>query len=181
MENRFMNMLPHLGWNLRFKKFVFVLVLFGVSACYLGDERETKPQKKTVPPLEQLAISLSEKGFYFQPQRLVVLTFLDHEGKKSPYGEILAEKLTTELVKKDRFQILDRLANEKVLKESGLGLDVPTDTATLRKIGDVLKLDVIITGIVTPYQDGVFVNTRLIEIKSGLILKADEVYVRIDG
>ncbi|WP_040917473.1 FlgO family outer membrane protein [Leptospira meyeri] len=176
-----MNMLPHLGWNLRFKKFVFVLVLFGVSACYLGDERETKPQKKTVPPLEQLAISLSEKGFYFQPQRLVVLTFLDHEGKKSPYGEILAEKLTTELVKKDRFQILDRLANEKVLKESGLGLDVPTDTATLRKIGDVLKLDVIITGIVTPYQDGVFVNTRLIEIKSGLILKADEVYVRIDG
>lgn len=181
MENRFMNMLPHLGWNLHFKRFFLALILFSISACYLGEERESKPKKATVPPLEQLAVSLSEKGFYFQPQRLVVLTFLDHEGKKSPYGDILAEKLTTELVKRDRFQILDRLANEKVLKEAGLGLDAPTDTATLRKIGDVLKLDVIITGIVTPYQDGVFVNTRLIEIKSGLILKADEVYVRIDG
>lgn len=181
MENRFMNMLHRLGWNLHFKILFFVFILLGVSACYLGEERESKPQKKTVPPLEQLAVSLSEKGFYFQPQRLVVLTFLDQEGKKSPYGEILAEKLTTELVKKDRFQILDRLANQKVLKEAGLGLDSPTDTATLRKIGDVLKLDVIITGIVTPYQDGVFVNTRLIEIQSGLILKADEVYVRIDG
>lgn len=181
MENRFMNMLPHLVWKLRFNIIIFNLFLFSLSACYLGEERETKPKKPTVPPLEQLAISLSEKGFYFQPVRLVVLTFLDNEGKKSPYGDILAEKLTTELVKKDRFQILDRLANQKVLKEAGLSLDSPTDTATLRKIGEVLKLDVIITGIVTPYQDGVFVNTRLIEIKTGLILKADEVYVRIDG
>ncbi|XDD48406.1 FlgO family outer membrane protein [Leptospira sp. WS39.C2] len=176
-----MNMLPHLVWKLRFNIIIFNLFLFSLSACYLGEERETKPKKPTVPPLEQLAISLSEKGFYFQPVRLVVLTFLDNEGKKSPYGDILAEKLTTELVKKDRFQILDRLANQKVLKEAGLSLDSPTDTATLRKIGEVLKLDVIITGIVTPYQDGVFVNTRLIEIKTGLILKADEVYVRIDG
>lgn len=181
MENRFMNMLLHSGWNLLFKNLVLLFFLLTTSACYLGEERESKPKKPSIPPLEQLAISLSEKGFYFQPQRLVVLTFLDNEGKKSPYGEILAEKLTTELVKKDRFQILDRLANQKVLKEAGLGLDSSTDTATLRKIGDVLKLDVIITGIVTPYQDGVFVNTRLIEIKSGLILKADEVYVRIDG
>nr|WP_226992964.1 FlgO family outer membrane protein [Leptospira biflexa] len=174
-------MLHHLGWNLHFKGFILALVLGVFSACYLGEERESKPKKPTVPPLEQLAISLSEKGFYFQPERLVVLTFLDNEGKKSPYGEILAEKLTTELVKKDRFLILDRLANQKVLKEAGLSLDSPTDTATLRKIGEVLKVGVIITGIVTPYQDGVFVNTRLIEIKTGLILKADEVYVRIDG
>lgn len=181
MGNRFMNMLLHLGWNLRFKFFIIFFFLSFFSACYLGEERESKPKKPPTPPLEQLALSLSENGFYFQPQRLVVLTFLDNEGKKSPYGEILAEKLTTELVKKDRFLVLDRLANHKVLKEAGLGLDSPTDTATLRKIGEVLKLDVIITGIVTPYQDGVFVNTRLIEIKTGLILKADEVYVRIDG
>ncbi|TGL88346.1 curli production assembly/transport component CsgG domain protein [Leptospira congkakensis] len=176
-----MNRLPHSGWNLPFRILSLIVFLLSVNACYLGEERESKPKKIITPPLEQLAISLSEKGSYFQPERLVVLTFLDHEGKKSPYGEILAEKLTTELVKKDRFQILDRLANEKALKEAGIGLDAATDTATLRKIGDVLKLGVIITGIVTPYQDGVFVNTRLIEIKSGLILKADEVYVRIDG
>ncbi|TGM78064.1 FlgO family outer membrane protein [Leptospira bouyouniensis] len=176
-----MNMLLRLGWNLHFRVFALVLLMGIFSACYLGEERETKPKKPSIPPLEQLAVSLSEKGFYFQPERLVVLTFLDNEGKKSPYGEILAEKLTTELVKKDRFLILDRLANQKVLKEAGLSLDSPTDTATLRKIGEVLKVGVIITGIVTPYQDGVFVNTRLIEIKTGLILKADEVYVRIDG
>ncbi|TGL09551.1 curli production assembly/transport component CsgG domain protein [Leptospira bouyouniensis] len=176
-----MNMLLRLGWNLHFRIFALVLLMGIFSACYLGEERETKPKKPSIPPLEQLAVSLSEKGFYFQPERLVVLTFLDNEGKKSPYGEILAEKLTTELVKKDRFLILDRLANQKVLKEAGLSLDSPTDTATLRKIGEVLKVGVIITGIVTPYQDGVFVNTRLIEIKTGLILKADEVYVRIDG
>ncbi len=77
--------------------------------------------------------------------------------------------------------VLDRMVNERSLKEKGLSLESSPDLATLRKIGEVLNVDVLVTGIISPYQDGVFVNTRLIEIKSGLILKAEEVYVRIDG
>ncbi|MCZ8343757.1 MAG: FlgO family outer membrane protein [Leptospira sp.] len=141
----------------------------------------TRPKKLPTPPLEQLANSLSDKGFLIQKQKLIVLTFLDNEGKKSPYGTILSEKLTTELVKKDRFLLLDRGANEKILSKVGLSLDSTPDNTTLRKIGETLGIQVVVTGIITPYQDGVFVNTRLIEIASGLILTADEVFVRIDG
>lgn len=141
----------------------------------------TKPRTPQTPPLEQLANSLSDKGFLLQKQKLIVLTFLDNEGKKSPYGSILSEKLTTELVKKDRFLLLDRQANEMVLSKIGLSLDSTPDKSTLRKIGETLGIQVVVTGIITPYQDGVFVNTRLIEIGTGLILTADEVYVRIDG
>lgn len=141
----------------------------------------SRPKKLPIPPLEQLANSLSDKGYLIQKQKLIVLTFLDNEGKKSPYGSILAEKLTTELVKKNRFMLLDRSANEKILSKVGLSLDSSPDNTTLRKIGETLGIQVVVTGIITPYQDGVFVNTRLIEIASGLILTADEVFVRIDG
>ncbi|MDF3820356.1 FlgO family outer membrane protein [Leptospira sp. 96542] len=163
-----------------FFKQTVVLLCFFLFSCYFGEERESKPKAPVTPPLEQLAISLSEKGYLIQKERLIVLTFLDNLGKKSTYGEILAEKLTTELVKKDRFLILDRLAHQKILEKEGLSLDSSVDTSTLRKVGGVLGIQKVITGIVTPYQNGVFINTRLIEIQTGLILKADEVYVRID-
>ncbi len=112
---------------------------------------------------------------------MIVLTFTSSDGTSNIYGSILSEKLTTELVKKDRFHILDRMVNEKTLKERGLSLESSPDLETLRKIGDTLRVDVLVTGIISSYQNGVFVNTRLIEIKSGLILKAEEVFVRIDG
>jgi TolB-like protein len=157
-----------------------LLCLF-LFSCFIGDEKESRPQKTILPPLEKLALSLSEKGFLVNKQRLIVLTFTATDGSKNLYGNILSEKLTTELVKKDRFMILDRMVNERSLKEKGLSLESSPDLATLRKIGEVLNVDVLVTGIISPYQDGVFVNTRLIEIKSGLILKAEEVYVLIDG
>jgi TolB-like protein len=159
-----------------------LLILF-FSSCYFSEEREveSRPKKTVLPPLEQLALSLSEKGFLGNRQRMIVLTFTSTDGSKNIYGNILSEKLTTELVKKDRFMILDRMVNEKALKDKSLSLESSPDLATLRKIGDVLNVDVLVTGIISPYQDGVFINTRLIEIKTGLILKAEEVYVLIDG
>ncbi|TGN19786.1 curli production assembly/transport component CsgG domain protein [Leptospira idonii] len=158
--------------------FFFPLLL---SSCFFSDEKEVRPKKPPLPPLEQLAISLSEKGFLVNKQRMIVLTFTNTDGTKSPYGTILSEKLTTELVKKDRFLVLDRMAMEKTLKEKGLSLDSDLDMATLRKIGEVLNVDILVTGILSAYQGGVFINTRLIDIKTGLILKAEEVYVLIDG
>ncbi len=158
-----------------------ILVFFLFFSCFIGDEKETRPQKTILPPLEKLATSLSEKGFLGNKQRLIVLTFTATDGTKNVYGNILSEKLTTELVKKDRFMILDRMVNERTLMEKGLSLESSPDLATLRKIGEALNVDVLVTGIISPYQDGVFVNTRLIEIKSGLILKAEEVFVLIDG
>jgi TolB-like protein len=157
------------------------LILFLFCSCFFSDEKESRPKKEILPPLEQLAVSLSEKGFLVNKQRMIVLTFTSSDGTSNIYGSILSEKLTTELVKKDRFHILDRMVNEKTLKERGLSLESSPDLETLRKIGDTLRVDVLVTGIISSYQNGVFVNTRLIEIKSGLILKAEEVFVRIDG
>ncbi|WP_167884303.1 FlgO family outer membrane protein [Leptospira ilyithenensis] len=160
-----------------FRFFIFCLFAFVLSCSF--DDRESRPPKLT-PPLEQLAVSLSEKGLMFNKQRLIVLTFTGTDGGKNQYGPLLSEKLTTELVKKDRFHILDRMVHERALKEKGLSLETNGDMATLRKIGEELKVDILVTGIVSAYQDGLFVNTRLIEIKSGLILKAEEVFVPID-
>ncbi|GBF51954.1 curli production assembly/transport component CsgG domain protein [Leptospira ryugenii] len=134
-----------------------------------------------VPPLERLAESLSTVTYFGVKRRVIVLTFTSPDGSKNPYGGIVSEKLTTELVKKNTFTMLDRIVNERILKEKSLSLESPQDITTLRNIGEALQLDMIVTGIISPYQNGVFVNARLIDIKSGTISKAEEVYVLIDG
>ncbi len=165
-------------------RLLFAIGLFTsfFPGCFFGDDdKPIRTLPPPIPPLEKLANSLSEGGVISQRKRLIVLTFTNGDGSKNPYGQILAEKLTTELVKKDKYLVLDRMVHERILKEKDLGLETDQNMATLRKIGEVLKLDVIVTGIVSGYQDGVYVNSRLIEIKSGLILKAEEVFVPIDG
>lgn len=157
------------------------VALFAIGCFFGDDDKPVRVLPPPTPPLERLANSLSDGGVISQRRRLIVLTFTNGDGTKNPYGQILAEKLTTELVKKDKYLVLDRMVHERILKEKDLGLETDQNMATLRKIGDVLKLDVIVTGIVSGYQDGVYVNSRLIEIKSGLILKAEEVFIPIDG
>lgn len=174
-----MNMLRQWVWSFRFScKVLFLSSL--LLHCYLGEEREPKPKPPPPQALERLAISLSDYGWVWARERVLVLTLHDNLGKKSPYGEILAEKITTELVKRDRFRVLDRLTHTKKLEEAGLSLDISVDPTTLRKLGEVLQLSYVIIGIVTPFQEGAFVNVRLVEIPSGLILRADEVFIRLD-
>jgi len=162
--------------------FCGVLLFFSLGNCFLSEEeRQLRPNPKEPGPLERLASSLSEGGILPAKDRLLVLSFTNSDGSPNPYGKILAEKLTTELVKRDRFYVLDRMVHDRILKEQGLSLETDQNLATLRQIGAVLQLQFLVTGIVSPYQEGVFVNCRLIDLKTGLIRKAEEVFVFTDG
>jgi len=176
-------MLENTGLFRRLGFWFFLALVLGMGlTCFASDEdKPVRALPREPSPLERLAGSLSEGGLLPSRHRLIVLTFTNGDGTRNPYGAILAEKLTTELVKKNRFLVLDRMVHEKILKERELSLESDQNLATLRKIGESLKLDYIVTGIVSPYQEGVFVNCRLIDLKSGLISKAEEVFVFTDG
>lgn len=155
---------------------------FSASSCFFDDEerRISKPPAPT--PIQILANSLSEGGFKLKDKKIIVLTFYDKDKNliKPRLGELISEKLTTELVKKGSFQVLDRGIYGKVLSSKGLSLNGDMDIATMGKVASALELDGIITGIMYKYGDGIFVNARLLEIKTGLILKAEEVFVAVD-
>lgn len=161
-----------------------LILLFAFSALGCMWDGSGKRNRVTAPsPIGILASSLSDGGFRLRGKRVIVLTFYDRDNsRKDPrIGELISEKLTTELVKKDQFHVLDRGIYGKILRGKGLNLNGDIDMLTMKKIADQLKVDGIITGIIYEYGDGIFVNARLLEVESGLILKAEEVFVAVNG
>ncbi len=160
---------------------IFPLLLLGLNFCVSESESlQQRSSRQSQPsPIQILANSLTEGGFSIRGKKVIVLTFYDRDDVSADprLGELIAEKLTTELVKKGQFKILDRGIYGKILESRGLSLRGDVDMKTMQKIGQILDIDGIITGIIYKYGDGVFVNARLLNVDSGLILKAEEVFI----
>lgn len=164
--------------------FILCLSLLFLANCFMDDEKRRTAPRPTAPnPIQILAESLSEGGFRIRGKKIIVLTFYDRDNQNADprLGELISEKLTTELVKRNQFQVLDRGIYGKILRSKGMSLNGDVDMSQMKKIGSQLGVDGIITGIIYKYGDGIFVNVRLLEIDSGLILKAEEVFVAISG
>lgn len=171
-------------------RFVLVVLVVGffssiILQCYTFDDEERRVANRppAPSPMEILARSLSQGGFKIRGKRIIVLTFYDRDGDRVDprLGELISEKLTTELVKKGDFQVLDRGIYGKHLRTKGLNLNGDVDMATTRKIARELQVDGIVTGILYKYGEGIFVNARFLEVESGLILKAEEVFLAVNG
>lgn len=135
------------------------------------------------PPtsFEKIAISLASKENDPKPKKVIVLNFTTVDGKEHLLGKIFAEKLTTELSKLEKFVVLDRMVFSKKLSEAGLTLSASIEPNYLKKLGEVLGIEHVIVGIVLPSKStGYDLNCRLIEIKTGLILAAEESYYSSD-
>ncbi|NBU97821.1 MAG: curli production assembly/transport component CsgG domain protein [Spirochaetia bacterium] len=151
---------------------IFIILLFSCSS----DKKQlvfmdTYP--KTV--FETVADTIS-KNLKENIKRVIVLTFITQEGKEHKMGVMFAERLTTELVKQNKVTVLDRLMFKSKLQEKSLTLSGNPDLAYVKQIGDVLNIDAVVVGIVTPYATGYDINCRLIDVKTGLILAAEEGY-----
>ncbi|MCC5815328.1 MAG: curli production assembly/transport component CsgG domain protein [Leptospira sp.] len=165
------------------QKILIPCIIVFASSCFWDDERRRSNRSPAPNPIQILSQSLSEGGFRIRGKRIIVLTFYDRDNSKADprLGELISEKLTTELVKRDQFQVLDRGIYGKILRAKGMSLDGDVDMLQMKKIATQLKVDGIITGIIYKYGDGIFVNARLLEIDTGLILKAEEVFVAVNG
>ncbi|MCB1179775.1 MAG: hypothetical protein KDK36_19515, partial [Leptospiraceae bacterium] len=167
------------------KKFnLNILVILTISLTLLSQACSTKKETKQIAyletrasdPFEILAKSLSGKGVS-KVKKIIVLTFLNQDGREHLLGPVFAEKLTTELVKQKKMIVLDRLVYSKKLKDSGLSTIKNYDLAYLNNLGDLLGVDAIAIGIISPSgKIGYDINCRIIDVKTGLILNAEEVY-----
>lgn len=170
---------------MRFINLYFLIpVLLLVSCFSLNDQKknnttlyiDTVPQ----PPFEKVAETLTRK-ITAQGFKLIVMTFSSTEGKEHKNGSLYAEKITTEIAKRGNVIVLDRLLFSRKLTENNLNLVSGSDFSQIKKIGEVLGVDAVVTGVVTPYASGYDVNCRLIDAKTGMILSAEEAFYPSGG
>ncbi len=99
----------------------------------------------------------------------------EQEFRGRQVGEIVAEWLITSLVRTGRFDVVERAQLQKILKEQQLGMTGMLSQETAAKVGELLGVKVIITGSVIRVGNAYDINTRLINVEDGSILKAEKI------
>lgn len=101
-------------------------------------------------------------------KRVAVLSF---EPRGSSLSIFYTDWFTTELVKIQKFEVIERAQLDKVLSEQALGLSGVINRDVLVKIGQVLGVDAVFLGSATKGQTGGGVcNIRLVDIETGVII-----------
>jgi TolB-like protein len=99
----------------------------------------------------------------------------EQEFRGKQVGEIVAEWLITSLVRTGRFDVVERSQLQKILKEQQLGMTGMISQDSAAKVGELLGVKVIITGSVIRVGNDYDINTRLINVEDGSILKAEKI------
>lgn len=82
-------------------------------------------------------------------KRIGVLSFIDY-GEQKGSGEAVADEFIRQLIRKD-LVVIERIQLENILKEQDLSSSGYMNPQTIKKAGELLGVDVIITGTVTKY------------------------------
>ena len=113
----------------------------------------------------------------FEKIRIAVLDFqLQGQGYETEdMGAIVAEWFITALVKAGRFDVVERAMLKKIINEQKLGMTGVIDESSATQLGKILGVKVIISGSVLKLQDVLEVNARIIDVKTGSIIAAENV------
>lgn len=107
---------------------------------------------------------------------IAVAGFSYADGRASSDGRVVAERITTELIKHGGLKVVERREIEKVLGELKLQLSGQMDQDSVKKIGKMLGADLLVIGTITALPGGKLeLNARLAGVESG------EAYSAVSG
>ncbi|MBI4655807.1 MAG: hypothetical protein HY746_03555 [Elusimicrobia bacterium] len=110
------------------------------------------------------------KGF----KKVAVVGFLNKNDVSREETEYISDKLTTQLVRTEKLQVVERQLLSKIAEEKKLALSGLTADEKRNKIGEILSVDAIISGSVFSEGENLKIMAKLINIENGQILKAFE-------
>ncbi len=106
-----------------------------------------------------VGVRAQEAGAQDGPFSIAVLDFEDQDENSRRYGssdstepsKAIPAVLTTELVKSDRFTVIERSQLESVLKEQQLGASGAVTAETAARLGQVLGVEYLVVGNITEF------------------------------
>jgi len=116
------------------------------------------------------------KDYRGDGKTIAVAGFSYADGRASADGRIVAERITTELIKHGRLKVVERREIEKVLGELKLQVSGQIDQDSVKKLGRMLGADLLVVGTITALPGGKLeLNARLAGVESG------EAYSAVSG
>ncbi len=113
-------------------------------------------------------LSAAGSGF---PQTKTTIAVLNFEAKNvgQETADAVSDILSTELFNTNRFQVIERQAITRLLKEQELQMTGVTDMSKAAEIGKVLNAEKIMIGSVSRLGQTYIINTRLVDVETGAL------------
>ena len=130
---------------------------------------------------DKIASQLSRAAKAHGRRRAAVLPFQVIGGKSSSSGRIVSERLLGPLTADGSIEVVERSLQDNAMREVEPQLSEAADARTVKELGKILNVDVLIVGTVIALKDDrVEINARLIDIETARILFASEAKVAQD-
>ena len=104
---------------------------------------------------------------------VAVTDFTDLEGKPTKLGRYLAEEFSTALLSNAKgFDVIDRTHLNSLLQEHKLATTGLIDPATVRKLGQIVWVETLVTGTMTPFEEYVHLTLKVIDTETAKMVAA---------
>jgi len=130
---------------------------------------------------DKMAVEICEGGAELTKKKVAILPFAYVDGRKSPGGTIVSERLTTRIIKLKKLQVVERSLLEKVMEELKLQATGAIDSSSAKELGKLLGVEAIVVGSLMATREGqVEINARLIRTETAEAIVASNVTIERD-
>lgn len=116
---------------------------------------------------EKIVKGMSDKG----TRKIAIIDFSDLDARVTALGQFMAEELTAQLflVAPGKFEVVERRQLLKLEEELALGQAGVIEEKSLKKMGQVLGVEAVVTGSMTDLGNTIKVNARMIAVESAKV------------
>jgi len=109
---------------------------------------------------------------------LVIMPFRNQNGSKSMEGELITERLITELSMESNLRIVERQHLDKALTEQKLALEGYISPESAAQVGKLTGAGAVLTATLTRMGENMEIHARLFSVETGEVLGATQVNAR---
>jgi len=126
--------------------------------------------------IRSVADTLAEALVKHGKKDAAVVDFTDLRGNVTELGRHLAEQLSVALATNDKgIDVVDRMHLRSIMQENKLGTSGLIDPSTVRKLGQIAGVGVLVTGSLTPFGDSVELTVKALDSATARIVGASTI------
>ena len=123
--------------------------------------------------INSLSTAMAEKIAAAGKKTIAVVDFTDLQGSVTELGRFLAEEFSVALAGMGKgFEVVDRTHLKSILVEHKLSSTGIIDPQTARKLGQIVGVDALITGTITPFGDSIRISVKVLDTTTAKVVSA---------
>lgn len=109
-------------------------------------------------------------------KRVAVVDFTDLKGNITELGRFVSEEISVNLTRNSsKYEVIDRAHLKAIMTEHKFAASGLVDPQTIKEIGKIAGVDLLITGLLTPFGDSIRISCKILSTRTAKVLGARKV------